>query len=615
MPGANAATIKITIDVDGKTGVATIRQLGDESKKAGEKGDKAFKKSDQSLGDYNRTAGSAVGITGKLAGAFAGLSAAAALGGTVKLLKEGVLSLAEWERKMLRTDALIRATGNAAGISSGDLADFAKQLDLATLGSRDEIMDAVNAMQTFRAVSGDTFKRAIVLSQDLAEVLGTGMRSQAVQLGKALQDPVQGLTALARVGVTFTDQQKDQIKALVENNRQLEAQARILDEIERQVGGSATGAAGGLAGKMDTLSFQWKDFNEALTETSTVASLASWAIDGLSGSLAEMSKNLRGPTIQESMQTEITNLNAMLKLYEMTGGRTRIDPNATRQQIANLQEHLFRNIDRRPLPATPAVVKMAALGMPTAPGNPWLSYQTELGAVGAERGHIASAQMAADSADFVKRAQAEYDGLMVGATDSFMGLAAANERAMEMMKETTVETADVMKDAFTGWASSYAKTLNDMLWDSEITFDGILESFGRMVTQMIIQQSMSGVAGYLTSLVPSAKGNVFAGPGISAYENQIVNRPTLFAFANGGVMGEGGRPEAVMPLVRTPSGDLGVQSNAAPANIQINLENRSGVDLEPEIRIMQPSPGRIIANAVLNRKINSRSWRQSMGVK
>lgn len=61
-------------------------------------------------------------------------------------------------------------------------------------------------------------------------------------------------------------------------------------------------------------------------------------------------------------------------------------------------------------------------------------------------------------------------------------------------------------------------------------------------------------------LVPFAQGNVFAGPGIAAYRNQVITRPTIFAFAQGGIMGEGGRPEAVMPLVRMPGGDLGVQA-------------------------------------------------------
>lgn len=61
------------------------------------------------------------------------------------------------------------------------------------------------------------------------------------------------------------------------------------------------------------------------------------------------------------------------------------------------------------------------------------------------------------------------------------------------------------------------------------------------------------------SAIFNAKGNVFDSPSLSAHRNTIVDRPTMFAFAKGaGVMGEAG-PEAIMPLTRTASGDLGVR--------------------------------------------------------
>ncbi|WP_440410615.1 phage tail length tape measure family protein [Neorhizobium petrolearium] len=59
------------------------------------------------------------------------------------------------------------------------------------------------------------------------------------------------------------------------------------------------------------------------------------------------------------------------------------------------------------------------------------------------------------------------------------------------------------------------------------------------------------------------KGAAFE-DGISAYSNQIVSKPTFFAFAKGtGLMGEEG-PEAIMPLTRDASGRLGVTATVAP---------------------------------------------------
>lgn len=85
----------------------------------------------------------------------------------------------------------------------------------------------------------------------------------------------------------------------------------------------------------------------------------------------------------------------------------------------------------------------------------------------------------------------------------------------------------------------------------------------------------SGLLGGLGSLFggkgafPSAPGGLYAKggtflDGISGYSNQVVNRPTMFAFAKGtGLMGEAG-PEAIMPLTRDASGRLGVSADVSP---------------------------------------------------
>lgn len=211
-----------------------------------------------------------------------------------------------------------------------------------------------------------------------------------------------------------------------------------------------------------------------------------------------------------------------------------------------------------------------------------------------------------------------FEGIELGETDVFMDMADAHERAMEIMEERTISSTNIMADAFTGWAVSYSRTLNDMLWDSKITFDGIFESFGRMLTQMIIQQQMSGLAeGLITLLTPSAKGNVFSGPGINAYSNSIVDRPTIFQFAKGvGIMGESGS-EAILPLTQTPSGNLGVSAIGSDSHIEltVNVENNTRAQIQQDdVRIMQVSPGKIVANLILQEKMNSRSWRQGMGL-
>ena len=140
------------------------------------------------------------------------------------------------------------------------------------------------------------------------------------------------------------------------------------------------------------------------------------------------------------------------------------------------------------------------------------------------------------------------------------------ESAVKRVKVDSDDTFKDLRTAVAGWASSWSSSLNDMLWGSERTFANIAQSFGKMITQMIIQQTIvKPMLGQLTSLFPSAHGNVFSGAGISAYENQVVTKPTFFA-SGGNVMGEAG-PEAILPLTRTSSGDLGVKAekSGAPA--------------------------------------------------
>ena len=90
---------------------------------------------------------------------------------------------------------------------------------------------------------GGEFDRATQAAINLAAAGFGSAETNAVQLGKALQDPIKGLTALSRSGVTFTEVEKERIKTLVESNKVGEAQRLILEAIETQVGGTALATA------------------------------------------------------------------------------------------------------------------------------------------------------------------------------------------------------------------------------------------------------------------------------------------------------------------------------------------------------------------------------------
>ncbi len=111
------------------------------------------------------------------------------------------------------------------------------------------IMNTASWLTSFKAVRNEAgegnnvFDRAIDASLDLSSIMGGDMQGAATQLGKALQDPVKGVSALGRAGVQFSDDQKAAIASFVESNNLLGAQRIILSEVEGQVGGAAEAMA------------------------------------------------------------------------------------------------------------------------------------------------------------------------------------------------------------------------------------------------------------------------------------------------------------------------------------------------------------------------------------
>ena len=139
--------------------------------------------------------------------------------------------------------------GENTGAVTERLSAYAEAISFAT-GVDDELVRSAEAiLLTFKELAktadttGGAFDRATIAAVDLAAAGFGEVDSNAKQLGKALQDPIKGLTALRKAGVTFTKAEERKIKALVEDNKLLQAQDLILKAIETQVGGTAAATA------------------------------------------------------------------------------------------------------------------------------------------------------------------------------------------------------------------------------------------------------------------------------------------------------------------------------------------------------------------------------------
>jgi len=132
---------------------------------------------------------------------------------------------------------------------TGRLVDLANEQARLTGVDQNLIKESQALLLTFKDIAssadevGGAFDRATQLTLDMASAGFGSVTDNAKQLGKALNDPIAGLTALRRSGIQFTEAQQDQIRTLVESGQTLEAQNLILQEIENQVGGTAEATA------------------------------------------------------------------------------------------------------------------------------------------------------------------------------------------------------------------------------------------------------------------------------------------------------------------------------------------------------------------------------------
>lgn len=206
--------------------------------------DKGVRQAQQELGNL----GKGIGI------AFAAVSAAVVGAG---------IAIARFGSEAITAAEEVRQADNRLGQVAESMGLFGAQTELVTkrlieFAEANELNLAIDAetikltqskLLTFKQLAtsadetGGAFDRATMAALDLAAAGFGSAETNATQLGKALQDPIKGLTALTRSGVTFTKQEKENIKVLVESGQTLKAQDLILQAIETQVGGTAEATA------------------------------------------------------------------------------------------------------------------------------------------------------------------------------------------------------------------------------------------------------------------------------------------------------------------------------------------------------------------------------------
>jgi hypothetical protein len=213
----------------------------------------------------SKAGGLGSGFKSLMLGAIGGI--AAGLAQPLKdLAGESINAFNEQDQALGQLKATWKSTGGAVGLSIDELKEQAEGLQKTTLFGDEQTEQAQSLLMTFTNVKGEIFKQAIPAIQDMATKMGGDLKGSTMQLGKALQDPIAGISALRRVGVSLTNEQMEGIKKLVSAGKMQEAQMMILNELQKEFGGSAEAAANSGTGFMKQLQNSFGDVMEIIGE-------------------------------------------------------------------------------------------------------------------------------------------------------------------------------------------------------------------------------------------------------------------------------------------------------------------------------------------------------------
>lgn len=261
-----------------KADSSQVRKAGKDLANLARDADKADRSTDKVSKSFSK-----MGLALTAAGtAIAGLGIAAVIKNTVAQ-----------QKAVAQLNSSLQSTGRYSDEASKALQAHASALQQASTFGDDAIISAQSLLLTFKQLGGEVLPRTTQAVLDMSTKMGTDLKSSAIQLGKALNDPITGLSALSRVGVTFSESQKDVIKGLVESGKLAEAQALILDELESEFGGAAKAARDTLGGALQAVSNNFGDLLEVSGDDS----------QGVVGSLNKLADIFADPDVKQGFQT------------------------------------------------------------------------------------------------------------------------------------------------------------------------------------------------------------------------------------------------------------------------------------------------------------------------
>ena len=578
----------------------------------------------------------------RVAAAYRVVAGALGLGGALvaaMTFRTFIKNSSEAQEVQAQLAAALKSTGGVAGQTIASMNAHAAALQRVTTFGDEATNSAQALLLTFKGIRGEVFERTTEAILDTATAMRMDLKSAAVQVGKALNDPAVGLSMLTRVGITFSESQKAVIKNFVETGNLAKAQIVILKELESQFGGSARAARETLPGALKALGNAFGDLFEVSVDGS----------NNLIDAINRLTDTLSSPSTQKAIQ----NFGAWL-FNAISGALNLMNRLAFVWNQLKQGDFSFLNAGTGSLEAQKNAAKrdlILGIGNRLNAGSAG-SFYDAVGIAGPMGKGGGSADDKSLSKEAIKAAE-KYAKLIQGA-NQFIAAQRLEQQALGMTEQAAnalrheqemlnkaandniklspaqrqelaalaqqmaaveAETSRA-KEAF-NFARDVTKGFFSDLKQGLQSGEGFWKSFGSAATNALnkiadklmdlalnnlwaaaFPGGKSGGGGFLSGILGNlfgggsgaatfnmggsagaiyAKGGIPGGPGIAAYSNQIVNRPTVFPMARGaGLMGEAG-PEAVMPLRRGRDGRLGV-SAPANSNVQVIVNNNAAGD-------------------------------------
>lgn len=224
---------------------------------------------------------------------LAGFAAVTGIASGVGLLLKFAGASIEAEGHLAQLTAAVKSTGGAANLTVPELVKMSAEMQKLTTYSDDNVQSMQAILLTFTSIGRDIFPRASMAVANLATRMGGDLNSAAIQVGKALNSPTEGITALTRAGIQFSDTQKATIKAMEDMNNKAGAQAIVLAELDKQFGGAAAAARNTLGGALKGLR---NDFDNLFELESGLPELAS-AVNFVAQNLDKLVAGFNGVVI------------------------------------------------------------------------------------------------------------------------------------------------------------------------------------------------------------------------------------------------------------------------------------------------------------------------------